>query len=101
MLDIVVNNMAYQGNPNNIDYGSLNPFNDQKYFHPYCPINYSDRTSTLNVTPLLLHSNCQCWMGDTVVALPDLNTENTELQSMITNWIQTTVYSLPVYLTSG
>jgi alpha-amylase len=49
MLDIVVNNMAYKGDPNNVDYGSLQPFNDEKYFHPYCPINYSDRQSTLNV----------------------------------------------------
>jgi len=49
MLDIVVNNMAYNGDPNNINYGSLTPLNDQKYFHPYCPINYSDRTSTLFV----------------------------------------------------
>ena len=50
MLDIVVNNMAYKGDPNKVDYGSLSPFNDQKYFHPYCPINYSDRQSTLNVS---------------------------------------------------
>jgi alpha-amylase len=52
MLDIVVNNMAYKGDPNNVDYGSLHPFNDQSYFHKYCPINYSDRDSTLNVTPI-------------------------------------------------
>jgi hypothetical protein len=50
MLDITVNNMAFLGDPNNINYGSLQPFNNQKYFHPYCPINYGDRTSTLNVT---------------------------------------------------
>jgi alpha-amylase len=52
MLDIVVNNMAYKGDPNHVDYGSLQPFNDEKYFHKYCPINYSDRQSTLNVVSL-------------------------------------------------
>jgi alpha-amylase len=51
MLDIVVNNMAYKGNPNDVDYGSLTPFDDAKYFHSYCPINYADRTSTLDVFP--------------------------------------------------
>jgi len=51
MLDIVVNNMAYDGNPNNIDYSTLSPFNNAGDFHPYCPINYVDRTSTLNVSP--------------------------------------------------
>ena len=52
MLDIVVNNMAYNGNPNNIDYSTLSPFNNAGDFHPFCPINYADRTSTLNVYPL-------------------------------------------------
>lgn len=52
MLDIVVNNMAYKGDPNNVDFSTLHPLNDQSYFHRYCPINYSDRDSTLNVTPL-------------------------------------------------
>ena len=52
MLDIVVNNMAYKGDPHNIDYSTLHPLSDQSYFHPYCPINYSDRDSTLNVPPL-------------------------------------------------
>ena len=52
MLDIVVNNMAYKGNPNDVDYGFLSPFDNAKYFHPYCPINYSDRESTLDVYPL-------------------------------------------------
>ena len=51
MLDIVVNNMAYNGNPTNVNWGSLHPFSDSKYFHPYCPINYADRQSTLNVRP--------------------------------------------------
>lgn len=30
-------------------------------------------------------------MGDTIVPLPDIDTESTDVQSMITNWVQTTV----------
>lgn len=52
MLDVVVNNMAFKGNPNDVNYRSLTPFNNEQYFHEYCPINYSDRESTLDVYPL-------------------------------------------------
>jgi alpha-amylase len=54
MLDVVVNNMAYKGPPNDVDYGSLEPLNEQAYFHPYCPIDYNNRTSTLYVFPFRL-----------------------------------------------
>jgi hypothetical protein len=32
-------------------------------------------------------------MGSTTVPLPDLDTENTDVQSMIVNWVKTTVYT--------
>ena len=51
MLDIVVNNMAFSGAPGKVDYGSLQPLNKEGYFHPYCPIDYTNRTSTLDVFP--------------------------------------------------
>jgi alpha-amylase len=51
MLDVVVNNMAFAGDPNEVDYGSLQPLNKEEYFHPYCPIDYNNRTSTLMVSP--------------------------------------------------
>ena len=54
MLDIVVNNMAYMGEPTKVNYGSLKPFNKEEYFHPYCPIDYNNRTSTLDVSPFVL-----------------------------------------------
>lgn len=37
-------------------------------------------------------ANVQCWMGDTMVALPDINTENTEVQKMISDWVKSTVH---------
>jgi alpha-amylase len=49
MLDVVVNNMAYDGGPDKVDYGSIQPLNKQEYYHPYCPIDYTNRTSTLFV----------------------------------------------------
>jgi len=49
MLDIVVNNMAYHGPPSMVDYGSMQPLNKQEYYHTYCPIDYTNRTSTLFV----------------------------------------------------
>ena len=92
MLDVVVNNMAYAGEPSQVNYGSLQPLNKQDYFHPYCPIDYSNRTSTLDVhsirTSLLI---MKCWTGDSIVTLPDINTENTEAQKLISNWITKTV----------
>jgi alpha-amylase len=52
MLDVVVNNMAALGDPTKVNYGSLVPLNKQEHFHPYCPIDYTNRTSTLDVNPL-------------------------------------------------
>ena len=31
-------------------------------------------------------------MGDTVVALPDINTENLDVQKMISDWVKSTVH---------
>lgn len=49
MLDVVVNNMAYIGSPDNVDWGSIQPLNKEQDYHPYCPIDYTNRTSTLYV----------------------------------------------------
>ena len=35
MVDIVVNNMAWAGDHNSIEYNYLNPFRDPKYYHPF------------------------------------------------------------------
>ncbi|QSS61847.1 alpha-amylase AmyA [Histoplasma capsulatum] len=81
MVDIVINNMAVilDGKPfTSIDYTMFNPFNDPKYYHPYCKIeDYSNYTQARN-----------CWMGDDVVALPDLNTESEEVNEMMESWVK-------------
>ena len=76
MVDVVANHMAYNGAPSTVTYSQFNPFNDAKYYHPYCAIDYSNATSVQ-----------QCWMGDTVVPLPDLRTEDTAVQQGFQAWI--------------
>ena len=44
MVDVVVGNTAFSGQPSSIDYTIFNPFNKTSYYHPYCPI--SDTTNT-------------------------------------------------------
>ncbi|THC93042.1 hypothetical protein EYZ11_007468 [Aspergillus tanneri] len=82
MMDTVINNMAYitnGGSPaSDIDYSTLYPFNDPKYFHPYCKItDYND---------YLLAQ--KCWTGDDIVVLPDLNTEDEQVQRMLVKWVK-------------
>ncbi|ODH52442.1 hypothetical protein GX48_01505 [Paracoccidioides brasiliensis] len=82
MVDIVINNMAFITNGRNpataVDYSVLNPFNLQRYYHPYCKIkdwnNYDEAQ--------------KCWIGDDIVALPDLNTESEEVTQMMEAWIK-------------
>ncbi|GKZ84456.1 hypothetical protein AnigIFM56816_009789 [Aspergillus niger] len=78
MLDIVVGDMAWAGNHSTVDYSNFNPFNDQKYFHDFKLLS-SDPT---NETCVL-----DCWMGDTVVSLPDLRNEDQQVQNILGTWI--------------
>ncbi|KAJ5216985.1 family 13 alpha amylase in complex with acarbose [Penicillium chermesinum] len=77
MVDVVTNHMGYAGSGDSVDYSVFNPFNSQDYFHPYCEI--TDYSNLAMVE--------QCWEGDTIVSLPDLNTESTEVQGIWNNWI--------------
>nr|POE74640.1 acid alpha-amylase [Quercus suber] len=76
MLDVVVNHMGYAGLPWLIDYAVLNPFNNKRYFHDYCAV---DNSSPLNTE--------QCWLGDTVVPLADLRTEDDDVRQIYDHWI--------------
>ncbi|KAJ5580342.1 glycoside hydrolase superfamily [Penicillium hispanicum] len=82
MMDTVINNMAYITNGSNpatnIDYSTLTPFNNSDYFHPYCKI-----TDWNNFTNAQL-----CQTGDTIVALPDLFTEHSEVDTILESWIE-------------
>lgn len=76
MVDIVANHVAFNGPPSAVNYSQYNPFNDKKYYHSYCAIDYSNTTSVQN-----------CWMGDTAVPLPDLRTEDAVVQKAFQGWI--------------
>lgn len=83
--------MAYAINgsmnqPQNINYKIFDPFNDQKYFHPYC-----------NITNYDIDSIAQnCWLGAINVALPDLDTEREDVVQMTGDWIKSTLSNYSV-----
>jgi alpha-amylase len=49
-------------------------------YHPYCTIDWSNLTSMQN-----------CWLGDTTVPLPDVNTQDPTVASTYGSWIQNLV----------
>lgn len=58
MIDIVTNHYAYSGSPEDIDYSIFSPFNDESYFHTYCPIDYEDLTNTVRL-PATVSRSCR------------------------------------------
>ena len=83
MVDVVINDMAVAINGSmtldrKIDYSQFYPFNEEKYYHPWC--NLTDWFD-----PVVFQN---CWLGSEVVALPDLNTTSPEVQEMTNTWIQ-------------
>ncbi|PQE04128.1 hypothetical protein CJF31_00003239 [Rutstroemia sp. NJR-2017a BVV2] len=76
MVDVVTNHMGYIGCGTCVDYSIYKPFNSQSYYHPFCLIDYNNATSVTN-----------CWEGDNTVSLPDLRTENSNVQSTWNSWI--------------
>lgn len=81
MVDVVVNNMAQAFDnviPPKVDYSKFNPFDDKKYFHPYC-----------NVTDWEDAENYQnCWLYPYGVALADLATETEPVIAEFEKWIK-------------
>lgn len=60
-----------------MDYGVFDPFDSSSYFHDYCLIsNYDDQNDVQN-----------CWLGDTTVSLPDLNTKDAEVRELWYEWV--------------
>lgn len=50
MIDVVPNNMAYEGPGQDTNYSMYTPFNDKSYFHPFCYItNYGNWTDAQQV----------------------------------------------------
>ncbi|KAG2007786.1 hypothetical protein GB937_008286 [Aspergillus fischeri] len=85
IVDVVINDMAQAVNGSmkddpslKIDYSQLFPFDDEKYYHPFCAI--TDWTD-----PKMYKD---CWFAVETVALPDLNTGDTSVATMIGDWIK-------------
>ena len=78
MLDIVVNHFGFAGTNEEVDYSIFNPFNHEKYFHDYCTISDPDNQSNVEY----------CWLGDDLVPLVDLATEDAVVQNMYGEWIK-------------
>ena len=45
MLDVVINHFGWAGAENTVNYAEFNPFNQQSFFHSYCPITDYDYSS--------------------------------------------------------
>ncbi|WYZ37879.1 hypothetical protein EsH8_II_001385 [Colletotrichum jinshuiense] len=80
MVDVVVNNMVQKLDslPPKLDYSEFNPFNDEKYFHPYC--NVTDWGNTTDYQ--------DCWLYPYGVALADLATEEPVVVDEFNKWIK-------------
>ncbi|EME45676.1 glycoside hydrolase family 13 protein [Dothistroma septosporum NZE10] len=81
MLDLVVNHMGYAGAGSDVDYSIFNPFNDRKYFHDYCRVDGDNNQTNIE----------KCWLGDDIVALADLRTEDDDVREMFGDWISSVV----------
>lgn len=89
MVDLVLNNvMATTITPDYSQYffkvlntyrhyaSLLSYMQDAHQYHPYCPIIWGNRTSEMD-----------CWLGDVVVPLPDVNTEDQYVSEAYQSWI--------------
>ncbi|KAJ6089276.1 hypothetical protein N7467_004492 [Penicillium canescens] len=77
MVDVVANHMGYAGSGNSVDYSVFNPFSSSSYFHSYCLISNYDNQSNVE----------DCWLGDTIVSLPDVDTTQTAVQTIWYDWV--------------
>lgn len=77
MVDVVINHFGSVDAYPDVDFSSYYPFNSSSYFHPYCVItDYSNTTITAIEN---------CWLTS---YLPDVATEQTDIQAMYADWIQ-------------
>ncbi|KAG8844231.1 hypothetical protein FRB96_003235 [Tulasnella sp. 330] len=85
MFDLVLNHVAYAlpTNTTNLSTfgpslaGNYTPYNTAAEYHNFCFItDYNNQTDVE-----------QCWLGDTNVALPDLNTEDPDVVNGHVSWV--------------
>ncbi|KAI9736785.1 MAG: hypothetical protein M1834_000989 [Cirrosporium novae-zelandiae] len=78
MVDVVVGDLAYKGAQIDVNYATLHPFNKKEYYHePPCFVDWDG-----NLTNMY-----DCWLGDNVVSLPDLRTEDDDVSQKLYSWI--------------
>ena len=78
MVDVVANHMGYDGAGTSVDYSVFDAFPSSSYFHSYCEISDYDNQSNVE----------DCWLGDSTVSLPDLNTDLASVQSIWYSWVE-------------
>jgi alpha-amylase len=79
MLDVVVNHFAWAGDGTTVDYSTFNPFNSKDYFHPFKLLAKDDPG---NLTAVQVD-----WLGDDVLSLPDVRTEDPKVAQVYYSWI--------------
>ncbi|KAI0250972.1 glycoside hydrolase family 13 protein [Lactifluus subvellereus] len=91
MLDVVVNHMAAPAlpGPNFTFTGFFHPFTDESSFHKQCFVAESPDPSNQTAVE-------QCWLGDSNLPLPDLNTEDSTVVEKLLSWIHKTVQDYDV-----
>jgi alpha-amylase len=60
-----------------LDFSNLSPFPSESDYHPRCDI--KDYTNQTEVE--------QCWLGDNILPLADLNTEDPSIVKALNSWI--------------
>lgn len=80
MVDVVVNHFGWDGNASSVDYSQFVPFNSPSYFHTYCTISQNDYNTRDENVQL-------CWLGDSNVELPDVNTTESSVRQLYNTWI--------------
>ncbi|EAU88378.2 alpha-amylase [Coprinopsis cinerea okayama7 len=76
MVDIVVNHVMTTSTTPDYENSEFF-FKDASFYHPYCPIDYSNSTSEQ-----------VCWMGDEQVPLADVDTTNPTVIQRYGEWIE-------------
>ncbi|KAG9089404.1 hypothetical protein FS749_001360 [Ceratobasidium sp. UAMH 11750] len=86
MVDVVVNHFAATSTPPSLTYGGYTPFNAETDYHPFCFVKDFNNQTEVE----------QCWLGDTTVALMDINTESDNVVNTYNAWIKnlTSFYSI-------
>jgi alpha-amylase len=80
MVDVVVNHFGWDGNALSVDYSQFVPFNSSSHFHTYCTISQDDYSRRDENVQL-------CWLGDSNVELPDVNTTEPLVRRTYNTWI--------------